>query len=128
VSLSYPETVPLTERIIGLAIEVHRTLGPGLLESNYEDGLCIELVDAAIPHLRQPFVPVIYKGRKLAAYYKPDIIVDASVIVEVKSVEKIIELHKAQLLTYLRHTDLKVGLLFNFNTERLVDGIVRVSR
>ena len=127
-TLTHPETEQLTECVIGLAIEVHRTLGPGLLESNYEECLCIELADAGIQHARQPMVPVVYKGRKLETCFRADIIGDAAVILEVKSVEKILDLHRAQVLTYLRHADIKVGLIFNFNTKRLIDGIVRVSR
>ena len=126
-SLTYPETESLTKRIIGASIEVHRHLGPGLLESTYEDCLCWELEQARIRFRRQPLLPIIYKGRRLSACYRPDIIVESKVIVEVKSVEKLIDLHQAQLLTYLKHTDIKIGLLFNFNSTALINGMKRLS-
>lgn len=126
-TLAYPETEQLTQRIIGAGIEVHRFLGPGLLESTYEECLCTELADAGIQHVRQSVIPIVYKGRKLDSYYRPDIIVDATVIIEVKAVDKLVELHRAQMLTYLKHTGVKVGLVINFNCARLTDGIIRVT-
>jgi len=126
-SLSHEDTNPLTETIIGAAIEVHRNLGPGLLESIYEDCLCWELRQCGIAFLRQPFLPVIYKGSRLAAWYRPDLVIDSKVIVEVKAVEKVIEVHSAQLLTYMKLTEIRVGLLFNFNAPNLVGGMKRLS-
>lgn len=126
-SLSHEETAGLTDRIIGAAIEVHRHLGPGLLESTYEDCLCWELEQAGISYRRQPLIAVLYKGRRLGACYRPDIVVENKIIIEIKAVEKVADVHKSQLLTYLKHTELKVGLLFNFNSSKLVDGIKRLS-
>jgi GxxExxY protein len=117
----------LTERIIGAAIEVHRQLGPGLLESIYEECLCLELADAGIAVVRQTLIPVVYKARRLAASYRADLIVANEVVVEIKSNEKLVEVHQAQLLTYLRVTGLHTGLLFNFNTAVLSKGIKRIS-
>lgn len=119
------ERDPLTERIIGAAIEVHRHLGPGLLESTYEQCLCWELAEAGLGFLRQPHIPIIYKGRSLADGYRPDLFVEGRVIVEAKAVERILAVHEAQLLTYLRITGMKVGLLVNFNTRLLVNGVKR---
>ena len=127
-ALSQKPTNELRSRIIGAAIQVHRELGPGLLESSYEDCLSLELEQAGIVFSRQPFLPIVYKGHKLHGCYRPDLIVDQMVIVEVKAIEKVVNIHKAQLLTYLKHTNLKVGLLLNFNTEVLRDGITRISR
>src|SRR5688500_9064987 len=122
-ALSDPSTNKLTERIIGAAIEVHRELGPGLLESTYEDCLSWEMRESGIKFRRQPLLPVIYKHRMLGACYRPDLIVQSQVIVEIKTVEKFTEIHTAQLLTYLRHTGLKVGLLLNFNSVAMKNGI-----
>ena len=126
-TLSHPGTESLTARIIGAAIEVHRHLGPGLLESTYEDCLCWEFGEAGIRFRRQPLLPMIYKGRRLGAFYRPDIVVESSVVVEVKSVGKLAGVHSAQVLTYLKHADIKVGLLFNFNSTALVNGMKRLS-
>src|SRR5688572_9985116 len=126
-ALSDPSTNKLTERIIGAAIEVHRELGPGLLESTYEDCLSWELREGGIGFVRQPRLPVIYKGMKLGACYRPDVIVQSKVIIEIKTVEKLAEIHSAQVLTYLSHTGLRVGLLFNFNSVSLRDGMRRIS-
>jgi len=115
----------LTERIIGRAIEVHRVLGPGLLEPTYEAALCIELDDAQIPYCRQIRLPAFYKGRRLGEY-RIDLIVEDSVIVEVKAVERLNPLFEAQLLTYLRVAGKPVGLLLNFNSRLLKDGITRL--
>jgi GxxExxY protein len=115
----------LTERIIGLAIEVHRQLGPGLLEATYEAALCVELEEAKIPFKRQAVFPVIYKGRTIGEY-RLDLIVDDSVIVEIKSVERHDPVFEAQLLTYLKVTGKQVGLLINFNSRLLKDGIKRL--
>jgi GxxExxY protein len=115
----------LTGQIIGAAIEVHRELGPGLLESAYEACLCYELDLRRIPYARQVILPVIYKSKRVDCGYRADVIVAGKVVVEVKAVETVTDLHKAQLLTYLRITGNKVGLILNFNTVVLKDGIVR---
>ncbi len=115
-----------TETIIGAAIEVHRSLGAGLLESAYEACLAFELADRGLTVERQKALPVVYRGVKLDAGYRIDLLVDGAVIVEVKAVEKLEPIHQAQLLSYLRLSDLKVGLLRNFNVELLKDGLVRV--
>ena len=119
---------PLTHRIIGAAIEVHRLLGPGLLESTYEECLCLELMLAGIPFERQVSLPIVYKSISLLRAYKPDLLIERSVIVELKTVEKIIPLHEAQLLTYLRLSGLERGLLINFNSVPLKSGIRRLSK
>ncbi len=114
----------LTEVIIGCAIEVHRQLGPGLLEQTYEAALCIELQTAGMKFVRQPIFPVLYKGQTIGEY-RLDLIVDDSVIVEIKSVERFDPIFESQVLTYLRVTGKKVGLLMNFNSRLLRDGIKR---
>jgi GxxExxY protein len=116
---------PLTEKIIGCAIEVHRTLGPGLLESTYEQCLAHELALNAIPFRLQVPVPVEYKGVHLECGYRIDILIDGQVVLELKSVENLARIHEAQLLTYMRLAKLETGLLINFNVSRLVDGIKR---
>jgi GxxExxY protein len=115
----------ITESIIGAAMEVHRTIGPGLLESTYVQCLCYELALREIPFLRELPLPVRYKGVKLDCGYRLDVVVADAVVVEVKAVESITPLHEAQLLTYLRLGGWKVGLLINFNVPLLRDGIVR---
>ncbi len=116
----------LTEKIIGFGIEVHRQLGPGLLESAYEECLCFELAQAEIPFKRQVALPVVYKNVELECGYRMDIVVEDSVVVELKTVEKLLPIHQAQLLTYLRLGNLRTGLLMNFNCVVLKDGIKRV--
>jgi GxxExxY protein len=116
----------LTERIIELAIEVDGCTGRGLLESVYEECLCYELRQATIPFERQVAVPVIYKGLVMDAGFRADIIVAGQVILEIKSVASLLPVHEAQLLTYLRMTRISVGLLFNFNTSKLTDGLRRL--
>ena len=116
----------LSGRIIGAAIEVHKELGPGLLEMMYEDCLADELSRLDVPFERQVRTPVVYKGRELGTKYRLDLIVGHSVIVEIKAVESILPVHKAQLLTQLKITDLPLGLLINFNGPVLVDGIRRI--
>ena len=116
----------LTEKIIGCAIEVHRVLGPGLLESAYEECLCRELAVQGIEFERQVSLPVEYKGVKLDCGYRMDIVVEKSVVVEVKTVEKLLPLHEAQLLTYLKLSGIRRGLLLNFNTAVLRSGIKRL--
>jgi GxxExxY protein len=114
----------LTERIIGCAIEVHRAIGPGLLEITYEAALAIEMTAAGLPFQRQIIVPVSYKGQPIGEH-RLDFLVEDSVILELKSVERFDPLFEAQLLTYLRLTGKKRGLLLNFNTRLLKDGIRR---
>ena len=115
----------LTQQIIGLAMRVHSSLGPGLLESVYERCLCYELDRNNIPYARQVELPLVYGGAKLDCGYRADMIVGNDVLLEVKSVEQISPLHEAQLLTYLRLSVCRVGLLLNFNTVSLRDGIRR---
>ena len=116
----------LTESVIGFAIEVHRTLGPGLLESAYQECLCYELKANAIAFGRQVALPVIYKTVKLDCGYRMDLVVDNLLVVELKTVEKILPIHEAQLLTYLRLSGMRTGLLLNFNTAVLKNGIKRM--
>ncbi len=117
----------LSHELIGAAIEVHRLLGPGLLESAYEGAYAHELTLRGIPHERQKLMPVHYKGMAIDAGYRIDIIADQRVVVELKAVEKLLPIHSAQLLTYLRLGSFPLGLLLNFHTLKLVDGIERVS-
>ena len=116
----------LTRKIIGAAIEVHRVLGPGLLESIYEDCLCHELTLQGISFERQKPVDVNYKGMEIESGYKMDLIVDGKVVVELKAVQEIHPLFEAQLLTYMKLTGCKVGLLINFNVPVLKDGVKRM--
>ena len=118
----------LTELVIGCAIEVHKHLGPGLLESSYEGCLLKELQLRGVDVLRQVELPISYKGLDLGVGYRLDIIVPGALIIELKAVDKLAPIHTAQLLTYLKLSGIKTGLLINFNTARLVDGIKRVSR
>jgi GxxExxY protein len=115
----------LTKAIIGAAIEVHRALGPGLLESAYEECLCEELKLRGIPFERQKPLPVIYKGKQLDCGYRLDLVVANAVVLELKAIEAFAPIHDAQLLTYLRLGGWKVGLLINFNVPVLRDGIRR---
>jgi GxxExxY protein len=115
----------LSNRVIGCAIEVHRALGPGLLESTYEQCLAHELKLAGIPFKLQWPVPVEYKTIHLDCGYRLDILIDDVLIVELKSVEKILGIHEAQLLTYMKLARIRTGLLINFNVQRLRDGIKR---
>ena len=116
----------LTEQIIGAAIEVHRHLGPGLLESAYETCLCRELTLRGIPFRRQVPLPVAYKGEELDCGYRIDILVDERVVVEVKSVKALDAIHEAQCLTYLKLGGWAVGLLINFNVDVLRLGLKRL--
>lgn len=115
----------LTDRIIGAAIEVHRIMGPGLLESSYQ--LCLEHESTLrkIPYDRQVEIPLTYKGIDLNAGYVIDLVYDKRVIVELKAVERVLPVHEAQLLTYMKLTGIRVGLLINFNVPVLKDGIYR---
>ena len=115
----------LTDKIIGAAIEVHKVLGPGLLESSYQVCLEHESELRKIPFEHKVKLPVNYKGIELDAGYEIDLIFDKKVIVELKAVERVIPVHEAQLLTYMRLTGIRVGLLINFNVPVLKDGIFR---
>jgi GxxExxY protein len=114
----------LTSRIIGAAIDVHKALGPGLLESIYETAMCIELQLRHIPFVRQFRIPAYYKGHPLGTY-EVDLLIDHLVVVEIKSVTTVLPVFEAQLLTYLRLTGKRRGLLINFNCRLLKDGIMR---
>jgi GxxExxY protein len=116
----------LTKRILGGAIEVHRNLGPGLLESIYLPCLKFELSADRLAFVKQLAVPVIYKSKRLHAGYRIDLVVEDRVIVEVKAVDMLAPIHEAQVLTYLRLKRCPVGLLINFNVPRLMDGVKRL--
>ena len=116
----------LSSKIIGAAIEVHKALGLGLLESAYEECLSYELGLRYLSLERQKPLPIIYKAKKLDCGYRLDLVVEKAIILELKSCEKIEEIHKAQLLTYLKLSGLKLGLLLNFNVPVMRDGIVRI--
>jgi len=117
----------ITEKIIGAAIEVHRELGPGLLESAYEACLCLELIKRGLKFERQKAIPLIYQGVHVGTGYRVDLLVEGAVVVEVKAVERIEAVHIAQTVGYLRFTRSKVGLLLNFNVKVLAEkGIRRV--
>ena len=115
----------LTEAIIGAAIEVHRELGPGLLESAYEECLCHEFSSRGLAFRRQVELPVHYKKVNLDCGYRLDLLVEETAVLELKSVEKVLPVHEAQLMTYLKLSRKPVGLLLNFNVPVLKDGIVR---
>ena len=115
----------LTEQVIGLAIEVHRNTGPGLLESVYEQCLCHELRNAGVAFERQVAIPVIYKAVPIGGGFKADIVVARQVILEIKSIAAILPAHESKLHTYLRVSGIHIGLILNFNTRRLTDGIRR---
>lgn len=117
----------LSHELIGAAIEVHRELGPGLLETAYEGAYAHELTLRSIPHVRQKTMPVIYKGFTIETGYRIDILAEERVVVELKTVEKLLPIHGAQLLTYLRLGAFPLGLLINFNVRKLTDGVERVS-
>ena len=117
----------LTGNIIGAAIEVHKILGPGLLESSYEECLCREFYLRKITYKRQVPVPLEYKGMKLDCGYRLDILVENSVLLEIKACESLQPIHEAQLLTYLKLTGLRLGLLINFDVSVLKDGIKRIA-
>ncbi len=116
----------LTARIIGAAIEVHRHLGPGLLESMYQACLARELASRQLSFSLHQTAPVIYKGVRLPAFYRFDVVVEGRVVVEIKAVESLSAVHVAQTLTYMRLAGCPVGLLINFNVPRLRDGIKRL--
>jgi GxxExxY protein len=116
----------ITEKIIGAAIEVHRHLGPGLLESAYEECLCYELNQAGLRFERQVHLPIHYKGIQLEGAYRMDVIVEDAVVVEIKATEQMLPLYSAQVLTYLRSAHKTIGLLINFNVPLLKDGLRRI--
>jgi GxxExxY protein len=122
----FAERDPLTERVIGLAIEVHRALGPGLLESAYEECLCFELDQHAVPFARQVSLPIVYKAVRLDCGYRIDLIIERRLIIELKTVERLMPVHEAQLLTYLKLSGIRAGLLLNLNAPVLKDGIKRM--
>lgn len=116
---------PLTTKIIGLAIEVHRALGPGLLESAYQTCLCYEFKRNHVPFASEVSLPVKYKSIELECGYRMDVVVDDRVVIELKTVERVLPVHRAQLLTYLKLSGIPTGLLLNFNSPVLKDGIER---
>ena len=116
---------PLTERIIGCGITVHRVLGPGLPEPTYEEAMCIELTESGLSYARQVGVPIHYKGR-IIGEYRPDLVVAGHVVVEIKSVERLAGVHSAQVLAYMRILRVPVGLLLNFYGEMLRTGVKRL--
>jgi GxxExxY protein len=116
----------ISEKIIGCSIEVHKTLGPGLLESAYQECLFYELQKAGLNVEKQKPLPLIYKEVRLDAGYRLDLIVESKVIIEVKSIEVLNDIHTAHVLTYLKVSGCKVGLLINFNVLRLIDGLKRL--
>ena len=120
------ENKALTAEVIGTAIEVHKTLGPGLLESAYEECLCREFDIRGLSYERQRELPIEYKGMELDCSYRLDVVVANSVILELKACESLEPIYEAQLLTYLRLTGIKTGLLINFNVPVLRDGIRRL--
>ena len=118
---------PLSKEIIAAAIDVHKALGPGLLESVYEDCLAYEMSLRQMPFVRQQVLPVAYKDLEIEAAFRLDFMVDNLVIVEIKAIEQLLPMHKAQLLTYLKMTNKRLGLLINFNVPLLKEGLKRVA-
>ena len=116
----------VTGHIIGAAIEVHRILGPGLLESTYMRCVQFELATAKLRFVAERAVPILYKGLELDARYRIDLLVESLVVVEVKSVDRLLPVHQAQVLTYMRLTGCPAGLIINFNVPRLIDGVKRL--
>jgi len=124
--MKVPREDEISKIVIGAAIEVHKHLGPGLLESAYEECLCHELDLHGLAYERQKALHVTYKGKTLDCGYKLDIIIEKLVILELKSVEKVDPIHEAQLLTYLKLSECKLGILINFNVPVLKNGIKRI--
>lgn len=124
-SLDHPDLSGLTDKVIGAAIEVHRHLGPGLLESVYETCLEYELQQLSLVVERQKPLCVVYKGLVLPQAYRMDLVVENAVIVEIKAVEELNDVHAAQILSYLKFNHCRVGLLMNFNVKLLKDGLRR---
>jgi GxxExxY protein len=121
-----PRENDLTDKIIGAAIEVHRRLGPGLLEAVYEECLCYELSQAGLKFQRQMHLPITYKGIKFESAYKMDLVVEDAIVIEIKAIEEMLPVHSAQLLTYLKSSNKRVGLLINFNVPILKNGLKRI--
>jgi GxxExxY protein len=119
------EEAELTEQIIGACIEVHKEVGPGLLESAYEHFLCHELSLRGLRVARQVKLPVVYKGVKIDCGYRIDVIVEDRVVLELKAVEKLAPIHEAQLISYLKLSGKRVGMIINFHVKKMIDGIVR---
>jgi GxxExxY protein len=116
-------TSPLAQKVIGCAIEVHATVGPGLLESTYQVCLAEELTLCGVAFREQVPIPIAYKGRQLGVGYRIDFLVEEQLVIELKAVEQVLPIHGAQVLTYLRLMNLRQGFLINFNNKRLVDGV-----
>ena len=119
------EFEPLSNKVIGCAVEVHKSLGPGLLESEYEKCLAVELVENDIKHETEKEINVEYKGKELDCGFRADFVIEDELIVELKAADKILPIHEAQLLTYMKLANIKTGLLINFNVMLLKDGIKR---
>ena len=120
-------STPVETKVIGAAIEVHRHLGPGLLESTSLECLAYELGESGLKFRMEPFVSISYKRLKIERAFRPDLIVDGVLVLELKHIEKILPVHEVQLRTYLRLTGIRAGLLFNFNTVVLKNGIRRIE-
>lgn len=116
----------IARQVLGTCLEIHRNLGPGLLESVYEEVLAFELRDRGLKIARQVSIPVKYRSVELSVGFRADLIAEGEVLIELKSVETVLPVHKKQVLTYLKLTDLRLGLLVNFNSELLRDGFFRV--
>lgn len=116
----------ITQRIIGAAIEVHRELGPGLLESAYEHAISIEFDQCGIGYKRQCLLPALYKGHEIGDAYRLDLLVEEAVIVEIKAVSRLAPVHSTQLLTYLRLANRRIGLLLNFHVDAMRNGVQRI--
>jgi GxxExxY protein len=116
----------LSNKVIGCALNVHRELGPGLLESTYEQCLCYELSKAGIQFERQKELPVRYQEVQIDCGYRIDLLIEGALIIELKSVDKLERIHEAQLLTYMKLSNIEIGLLINFNSVLLRDGIRRM--
>jgi len=121
------ETDFLTQQVIACAIEVHQQLGPGLLESSYESCLMYELRQAGLKAKSQVLLPINYKGLKIDAGYRLDILLPSQLIIELKAVDRLAPIHAAQVITYLKLSKIKTGLIINFNVRKLTDGLKRVS-
>jgi len=122
-----PHNNDLPGKVIGAAIDVHRILGPGLLESAYEECLCYELDNRGISYQRQQELPIIYKEAQLKCGYRLDLIIENKLIIELKSCDRLLPIHEAQLLTYLKLSNIPIGLLINFNVPVLKGGIKRMK-
>jgi GxxExxY protein len=120
-----PQFGPLTHAILGACIEVHQQLGPGLLESVYEQCLALEMRRRRLPFERQPRIPLVYKGHRIENAFQPDFIVANEVVLEVKALQALLAVHKAQLRTYLKLRNIDIGLLVNFNVPLLSQGGIR---